>query len=397
MVENGGQRLPRPPRRIPAGAPPLTQLDTSTPRVPQQPPPRPPWKFGRFLAGFIVVLVVLAVGASAGWWYRAQSLRINTVDVLESVGHGVVRVLATTCEGTGEASGVLLEDNLVLTATSAIKQPLAIVIVTPDNKIRRANLLGNSSDGVAVLHVIGQLDDTPVPLAAADPDPKAELAQIGYTSAGNQRIQPVGTTEQPRALSEVMNAAKLGGPVVDKAGQVVGLVVGDTVPASTIIGVGKLRGYVAPKSTGITPEDGTCQRSRGPQGAVVPELQVASTPLAMQVQKLLGNYLTLENRQNFKALQALYSQQLKKSLTETRDHNSHQTSYFFGAKLTQILPNGSGADVRLAFNVLFAPTAKGAENLTCRRLDNVYHLVRQAGVLVINDTDAIPPAQACDS
>ena len=44
-----------------------------------------------------------------------------------------------------------------------------------------------------------------------------------------------------------MNAEKLGGPVVDKAGQVVGIVVGDTVPAATIVGVDKLRGYVVPR------------------------------------------------------------------------------------------------------------------------------------------------------
>ena len=43
----------------------------------------------------------------------------------------MVRVLATTCAGTGEATGVLIDDGRILTAASAIKQPLSIAIVTP--------------------------------------------------------------------------------------------------------------------------------------------------------------------------------------------------------------------------------------------------------------------------
>ena len=50
-----GRELPRPPRRIPTGTEAYTQLETSTPGDPQ-PPPRPPWIFGRILAGFIVLL-----------------------------------------------------------------------------------------------------------------------------------------------------------------------------------------------------------------------------------------------------------------------------------------------------------------------------------------------------
>ena len=56
--------------------------------------------------------------------------------------------------------------------------------MTPDGRVRRANLLGTSADGVAVLRLIGRLDGEPVPLAPPSPDPKAERALIGYTAAG---------------------------------------------------------------------------------------------------------------------------------------------------------------------------------------------------------------------
>ena len=86
-------------------------------------------------------------------------------DVMKTAGPAVVRVLATTCAGTGEATGALIDGDRILTAASAVEQPLSIVIVTPDNQIRRANLLGTSADGVAVLQMIGSLDGERLSLA----------------------------------------------------------------------------------------------------------------------------------------------------------------------------------------------------------------------------------------
>jgi hypothetical protein len=398
VVEDGRQ-LPRPPRRVPSAAGTLTQLQTSTPRTPP-PPPRQPWKFGRFLAGFIVVLLILGAGASAGWYVRAQSLRMDTEGMLDTAKTGVVRVLATTCEGTGEATGVLIGDGLILTAASAIKQSLSVAIETEDGRVRRANPLGSSADGVAVLRLIGRLDSEPLPLAPADPDPKAERALLGYTSAGQLTSRSVGTTEQPQALSSVMNSAKIGGPIVDKSGQVVGLVTGDTVATSTIVPLEKLTAYVVPKAAGITPEPGgTCERSRGPQSAVIPDLLVASTPLAVESQKLLGNYLTLLNRHDFAGLrQQVYTKRLAKAYPESKDRDSHQTSYFFGARVTEVTRyQTDGANARMTFTVLFSPNARGAAGQTCNRLDLRYRLIRENGQLRLDQGVSVADAQSCDT
>jgi len=372
----------------------LTQLQPS----PSPGPRRRPWKFGRFLAGFVVVLLILAAGASAGWWIRAASLRVDTAKLLDTSGHAVVRVLATTCEGTGEASGVLIDDGVILTAASAIKQPLSIAIVTSDNRIRRANLLGSSADGVAVLRMIGRLDDDPLPLSAADPDPKAERALIGYTAAGKQAIQSVGTTDRPRALSEVMNPAKLGGPVLGRSGEVIGLVVGDTIAASSVVPAAKLRQYVVPSGPALTPEPGgACERSRGPQTAIVPELLVSPTPLAMEAQRLLGTYLTLMNRHDFGPLRSFYSKRLLGALSENRDRENHQTSYFFGARITEVTSYEHGVNARMMFTVLFSPNADGAKGQTCNRLDIRYRLVRQGNQLKVDQGSTVTLAQGCDT
>lgn len=399
MVEDGRNTLPRPPRRIPAGAGSLTQLEAPS-RSARGPAPRGPWIFGRFLLGLIVLLVIVAAGAGAGWYVRAQSVGIDTTKVQDAIGPAVVRVLSTTCAGSGEASGVLVDGGLILTAASAVEQPLSTVVVTSTGLVRRANVIGTSQDGVAVLQLIGQLAVTPAEIAPDDPEAKAERALIGYTAAGAQAINPVGSAAEPRALGEVMNAAKLGGPVVDGSHRIVGLVVGDTVQASTIVPRATLSRYVAPNPTGITADANACDAtSRGPQGAVVPVLQVARTPLAVESLKLFAGYLTLENKRNFPALQALYSKQLAKTLTEKRDARSHQTTYFFAPKITEVSATGDGgAYARITFNALFSPTATGADGRNCNRLDYRYHLIREGGKLVIDSVKAMAdPPVSCDT
>jgi hypothetical protein len=394
-VEDGRNPLPRPPRRIPANAGSLTQLEPpARPVHPSEPQPRRPWIFGRFLAGLLVVLVIVAAGAGAGWYFRAQSLRIDAAGTLKAAGPAIVRILATTCAGTGQASGVLIENGRVLTAASAVEQPQSIVVVAPDGRMRRANLLGTSPDGVAVLQSIG-FDETPVPVPATDPDPKAERALIGYTDTGKQVANPIGSVAEPEPLSQFMNAGKLGSPVLDRTGALVGLVTGDTVQAATVVPLAKLRGYSAQAPTGITVGTAAaCEEPKGPQAGIAPQLQVARTPLALETQRLLGEYLTQENRHDFESVQPLYSKRLAKSMTVERDRRGHRTSYFFNPKLTDLAPDGSYA--RMSVNVLFAPTAQGANGGSCNRLDSRYDLVREGGKLVIDKTTYVTQPVACD-
>src|SRR5688500_8976473 len=120
MVDSGRRELPRPPRRVPPGQPSqLTSIEAPRRRPAAAPPTEPPLP-PKFRLRFVLPLVVfvLVLGAGAGWLVRQNSLTLDTAEVLETAGPTVVKVLATTCEGTGVASGVLLDDGLVLTASS---------------------------------------------------------------------------------------------------------------------------------------------------------------------------------------------------------------------------------------------------------------------------------------
>jgi hypothetical protein len=397
MVDSGRRELPKPPRRVPAGVlTPLTSIETP----PRQPgmttqPPLPP----KFRPRFVVPLVVfvLVMGAGAGWLIREDSLTLDTAEVLQKSGPSVVRILATTCEGTGVASGVLLDDGLVLTTSSSIKQPMSVALVTSTGDVRRANVLGSSVDGVAVLRMIGQLPNPAAELASKEPPGGADRAVVGYIANGLQTVQPLGSAKNPTSLTSVLNATKLGAPALDGKGRVVGLITGDTVPKATIVPVAKLRQYSGTGQPGITPEPGgTCLRSRGPQAAIVPELTVANTPLAGEVQTLIGTFITTTNRHDFDGLRALYSSRLAKTLTEEVDRQHHQTSYLFGPRIIEVTQVGDTVNARVTYSVLFSPNSLGALGQTCNRLDNRYRLVRENNKLVVDRATAVRDPQPCD-
>ncbi|MFB6724401.1 serine protease [Kribbella sp. NPDC056345] len=393
-MHDGRQAPPRPPRRVPAGAPPLTQLQPPVRRTP--PPARRPWLFGRFLAGLVVFLLVVAGGAVAGWFVRQDRLSIDTAAALTAARPSVVRVLATTCSGTGEGTGTIVGPGLVLTAAIAVREPKSVVVILSDGLVRRANVLRTGND-VALLQVIGLPSTPPLTPATGTPDPQTERALIGYTQSGELTVQQVGSVRRPRPLSEVMNLGKLGGPVVGRSGQLAGIVTGKTVAESRIAPAAELRGYVA-QTDGVPDLGGRCTESRGPASAVTPKLQVAPTSLATDAQKMLANYLTLQNRHDFAGVRAYYSQRLAKALSVAQDRLSHQTTYFFDPAITEVTQNPDGSvNVRMSYSVLFAPTAHQSGGQTCNRLDMRYKLERTGQVLRLDQSKPMTAARPCDS
>ncbi|MFC9691711.1 serine protease [Kribbella sp. NPDC056951] len=393
-MHDGRQAPPRPPRRVPAGAPPLTQLQPAVRRT--APPPRRPWLFGRFLAGLVAFLLVVAGGAAAGWFIRQDRLSIDTAAALTAAKPSVVRVLATTCSGTGEGTGAVVGTGLVLTAAIAVREAKGVAVILSDGLVRRANVL-RVGNGVALLQVISLPTTPPLTLATGTPDPQTERALIGYTQSGELTVQQVGSVRRPRPLSEVMNLGKLGGPVVSRSGQLVGMVTGDNLAASRIAPAAELRGYVA-QTDGVPDLGGRCEESRGPGSVVTPKLQVAATALATDAQKMLANYLTLQNRHDFAGVRAYYSTRLANALSVAQDRLSHQTTYFFDPAITEVTQNADGSvNVRMAYSVLFAPTAHKSGGQTCNRLDMRYKLERTGRVLRLDQSKQMTAARPCES
>jgi hypothetical protein len=349
-----------------------------------------------------LVILVLAAGVGAGWALRSNTddpadLSLDTGKVLKASGPSVVRVLASTCAGTGEATGVLFDNGRLLTAASAIRQPVSVAMVTADGRIRRAGVVGVSADGVAVLQVATRLDTSPAMLASSAPDPRAEQAVIGYDQAGKQSIQQAGTAGSPRALIEFLDTASLGAPVLDRDAQVVGLVAGNTVASGKVIGLDELNRYVS-SAPGVAAEPaGTCM-ARGPRTAVQPALGVPASALASEVQRLFASYFKALNQHDFLAMQDTYTKEFASKSTEADFDRHHGTSYAFGVVITEVGGTGEEqATARLEFVVLFSPKSTGAKGTTCSRLDLRYRLVREQGRLRIDSATSVASNQSCDT
>jgi hypothetical protein len=410
MAEQGRTDLPRPPRRIPGWVvenddppPALGPRTTIEPRrrPPVEPPGGGPGELPpKFRPRFVLPLVVfvLVLGAAAGWLVRAESLSLDAEDVLVKAGPGVVQVLATTCDGTGQASGVLLPGGVVLTAASAIHEPISVAIVTQDGKVRRAGVRGVNANGVAVLGMAGPADKPTATFAAKLPDASADRALVGFELNGEQIARQLGTAEQPAKLTELVDAGALGAPVVDNRGRVIGLLTGNTVAGSKIIGLDELRPYAGGQAA-LTPEKlGTCP-ARGPQSPVEPELAVANTPLAGEVREILGRYLDTLNKHDFVAMQTTYSDALRARSDPAEDAKKHATSYAFRPVVEAVTAAGgdNNADALLTFTVLFSPNSNGANGHTCGRLRIRYHLVREQQGLRIDGAKTEGNRPGCDT
>ena len=408
-MEDGRRELPKPPRRIPswatvddevtAGS--RTTIQPRSAPVPSQPSKRPPRGPG-MLAIIPLVVIVLVAGVGAGWALRAQSqnpgdLGLDTGAVLKASGPSVVRVLGTTCAGTGEATGVLFDNGRLLTAASAIRQPVSVAMVTADGRIRRATVIGTSADGVAVLQVASRLDGSTATLAPSSPDVRAERAIIAYDQTGKQSIQQAGTTREPRALAEFLDPASLGAPVLNRYGQITGLVAGNTVASGKVIGLDEVRRY-AGSEPGVTAEPTGACLSRGPRTAVRPSLSVAASSLASEVQRLFTSYLKALNQHDFLAMQDTYTKEFASTTTLADFTRAHGTSYAFGAVITEVGGTGEQtATGRMSFAVLFSPKSTGAKGASCSRLDLRYHLVREQGRLRIDSATSVASNQSCDT
>jgi hypothetical protein len=273
-----------------------------------------------------------------------------------------------------------------------------VAIVTQDGKVRRATVRGVDRNGVAVLAMAGPADKPTATFAPKLPDAAADRALVGFELNGKQVARQLGTATQPTDLTEIVDGGALGAPVVDKHGRVIGLLAGETIATSEIVGLDELRRLGGGEAT-LTPQKlGTCP-ARGPQSPVEPALAVANTPLAGEVREILGRYLDTLNRHDFVAMQATYSDSLRARSDPAEEAKKHVTSYAFRPVIEAVTAAGgdNNADAVLSFTVLFSPDSTGADGHTCGRLRIRYHLVREQQQLRIGSASTQENKPGCDT
>lgn len=408
MPEHGDDQRPRPPRRVPPGAGGTVIEAPAEHRVAPAPARRPPrpWYL------LPLVLALIAAGTGVGWLVREQQKSeanpgpspspsgTPSFDLLAKVRPSVVQVLATTCQGTGQAAGIVLADGLVLTAAAAIRGPVSIAVRlddgSPDGKVRTAQVRGVSSDGLALLRVTA-LGGVP---ATSAPAGSATTTLVRYDGLGRQVVDPLTAESVTGQLRQIGGLGPLGAPVFDPQGRVAGLVTGHDTTDARLIGSDTFSRFLTAEPPLSPSPDGECDSPAGPRGQVVPQLVSSPTDLAKEVQVTLASYLNAVNRHEFELARSIYAVALKKRDTLARLTANQRTSYWFGARIVKVDPADDGAVAVMRFTVVHASGGGGpVEGETCTRWNLAYRLVRENGKLriLVPNAASSEPWVGCDA
>lgn len=378
--------LPRPPRRVPAGADPLRPPTVIEGRTPRKQPAQVVRRAPRAWYLIPLVLAVAAAGAGLGWMLRAEEAILDTAAAQRAVGSGVVTVLAVSCSGDGRATGFLAGDK-VITARSAILRPVSVVVVTADGQVRSAKVMGVGNDGVALLRIPDPpIDGQTPPRAAKAPAVGSELALIGN---GNNFIgtDDVGsgtvkvTVTGPGRLRESVNPALVGSPLVNADGQIAGVL---TSPGGFYVSPAGIEPYLSAAPPINSTLGGVCPEAWGPKALVTPAFDGTPSELSGAVMQTFERYVRAVNAHNFKAVRETYTgKQLDRTSLESVS-KQHRTTYLFGPRVSDVTPIGAGgARARMRFTTIHH-TDGPAPNMTCARWNIVYQLDRSDGVLKIS-------------
>ncbi|MFC0628501.1 hypothetical protein ACFFGN_30810 [Kribbella deserti] len=347
-----------------------------------------------------LVLVVAAAGVGVGWLLQTDDGIVDPLEAERAVGAGVVTVLATTCSGTGRATGFLVGDNKVVTVASAIYGPVSVAIVTADGQVRGATVIGTSTndDGLALLRISAPLDVSAPPRTKKAPAVGAEMALVG---TGNRYIgtEDVGSGTVKVAitpgnrLASSVHTALHGAPLVTADDKVAGM----ATPGGNYLTAAELEPYLG-ASPPISPTATLCPEAWGPKDdPVTPTLEEAPSELSAQVMQTFQRYVRAVNAHQPEAIRATYTGRQLAVAPEDAIRQQHRTTYLFGPRVSDITQFGNGARARMIFTTIHSsdgPAASIDGGLTCARWNIVYTLMPDGGVLKLAGLS--PKVEPCD-
>ncbi|MGH3464093.1 MAG: S1 family peptidase, partial [Kribbellaceae bacterium] len=351
-----------------------------------RPPARPP----RAWYLLPLLLAVLLAGAGTGWLVRERADRFDLGEIREDAGPAVVRVFASSCSGTGVATGLLIDDDRVLTVASTLTGPVSVAVQTADGRVRPAQAEGVDRDGVVVLQLLDEpLGTPPAVLADTTPVDGLDVPVLGFID-GRQDIDMHAITRSSGGtdlvgVSGLLPASAAGSAVLDREGRAIGLVTRPGQTGTRAVGLGVLREFAErSRETSVLPRVSGCTEAKGSQAAVLPELDGPSGALAEEVQRVLGSYLTGMNRHDEQAMRATFTGRLDKSpgLTAEALEAVYRTTTIFGAVIRSVRQDGDGAQAEMSY-VALRSADPDRKNLKCLRWDITYILDRVDGELRI--------------
>ena len=287
--------------------------------------------------------------------------------VFGRVRSGVVRVLASTCSGTGIGTGFLTDARTAIVALGSVKRPAAVVVVVRGQPVPATVTSVSQDTGLARLRLARPVAGYHFAFGAA-PTVGQSVGVVGVPVAGNAptltQAAVTATDQRGSGLSGLFglqgraDLGLSGAPVVDGSGAVVGMVVADkdetklkAVPATTLD-----RARTEPR------DEGNCGKPKGPQ---IKTVIAGDAPKASKA--TLQRYFAGINTGNYDAVfDAFEPGTLRGSRSEIA--RGFRSTYDFHIKIEE----SQGQNVWVRFDSIFAAGRGPRSSLTCAHWSRVY-------------------------
>lgn len=350
---------------------------------------------------------------------ETSSPRAGWEQIVEQVRSGVVRLEVATCDSRrGWGTGFVVGENEIMTAAHVALEAAA-VSVQGDGYVTTAELVAlDRSADVALLHTAEPVGP-PLTLSTQTPTLGSPLALLGFPEAvtdlrvsvgivsgleGVATYPDIGIELQDLIVTDAaVNAGNSGGPVLNRAGEVVGLVTG--------MGAWFLEGEAVPKPGsglvvpsaqlqpahggwgGEAPQVPACEGAVAP-GPATPELAVEVVPND-QVAHEIARSLTMHgqgiNTGQYGIAWQLFTPQLQQRLGSIEEWTSElETSFWTELRLLGIERHGPLTQAQVDLTTVQAPQF-GHEGQTCSRWSMTYSMTRSGGGWLIDRAEAPPP------
>ncbi len=319
----------------------------------------------------------------------------------EEVQSGVLRILASTCEGDGIGTGFLIDHRTLATAAHVVEGADAVAVT-----------VGASSYGARVTGIDHLTDlalvrlDAPVrghvfDFAGQDPTPGTNVAAIGFplnepktltvgTVSGLDRTIEIEGVSRSGLLQTdtAINPGNSGGPLVTAQGEVVGVVDAQRLNSQGISYAVQVSVAEPALHEGVgmqTPPQALCGTPQAPeQLSVSPKLMVPWDPTSAAVRDTLQNYYNAINAGDYERVLEQYSPGYRENFEVDELARGLATSFDFDVAIRDVAGSTGAAAAWVTFTSVQSPRF-GPEGEACTRWSLDYEFVRVGSRLLISN------------
>ena len=318
----------------------------------------------------------------------------------EDVESGVLRILATNCEGDGMGTGFLLDAHTVATAAHVVEGASAVAVDVPTGP-EPARVIGiDPVTDLALLRLSSPVPGHVFSFAEGDPSPGTTVAAIGFpfdepktltlgvVSGLDRTIRIEGQSRAGLLQTDTaINPGNSGGPLVTEAGEVVGVVDAGRLDSQGIgyaIQASVAEPVLATPASMEVPAAPDCAETQAPIELIVDPLLIPQPDAtSLSVQATLETYYNAINSGDYYGVIEQFSPAYRGGFDADTMARTLATSFDFSVVIRDVAGSTTSADAWVTFVSVQAPRfGPDGEGCTAWSLD--YSFVESGGQLLID-------------